>query len=511
MINCYNFVWQRCQHHISEDIVIDHLCKELYFQQHKYFETYLFAYLFFFLQQTIMGFRFPGVVQAKQLIQRPFSSAKDVPKGYLAVYVGKSKMTRFVIPVSYLNNSSFQELLCQAEEEFGFDHPMGALTIPCNEDTFINLVSSLNSTDDFVNNECDWVLQHLNSSQLQLLLAYILFLLLPLETSAIMGFRFPGVVHAKQLIQRPFSSAKDVPKGYLAVYVGKNKMTRFIIPVSYLNNSSFQELLCQAEEEFGFDHPMGALTIPCSEDTFINLVSSLNIKAMSVLQITSSVQLRCDINEDVFTARNCESTHWMSTNDYVNKECGNLMNEFCDNVHIGSSASQLLTTSSTLSLHFLPSSTLRETSTIMGFRFPGVVHAKQLIQRPFSSAKDIPKGYLAVYVGKSKMTRFVIPVSYLNSSSFQELLCQAEEEFGFDHPMGALTIPCSEETFINLCYILQLSIQLGSDINEDVFSAWNCESAHGILGSSTSQLLTTSSTSTLRALSLITFSSFFYL
>ncbi|KAF4380984.1 hypothetical protein F8388_011906 [Cannabis sativa] len=92
-----------------------------------------------------------------------------------------------------------------------------------------------------------------------------------------MGFRFPGVVHAKQLIQKPFSSAKDVPKGYLAVYVGKSKMTRFVIPVSYLNHSSFQELLCQAEEEFGFDHPMGALTIPCSEDVFINLVSSLNV------------------------------------------------------------------------------------------------------------------------------------------------------------------------------------------------------------------------------------------
>ncbi|KAM6576329.1 hypothetical protein CsatB_028166 [Cannabis sativa] len=130
--------------------------------------------------------------------------------------------------------------------------------------------------------------------------------------------------------------------------------------------------------------------------------------------------------------------------------------DYIYNHKIGSSASQLLTTSSTLSLHFLPSSTLRETSTIMGFRFPGVVHAKQLIQRPFSSAKDIPKGYLAVYVGKSKMTRFVIPVSYLNSSSFQELLCQAEEEFGFDHPMGALTIPCSEETFINLVSSLNI-------------------------------------------------------
>ncbi|GMN63340.1 hypothetical protein TIFTF001_032430 [Ficus carica] len=93
-----------------------------------------------------MGFRFPSMVLAKQLIQKPFSSTKDVPKGFLAVYVGEeSKMKRFVIPVSYLNQPLFQELLCQAEEEFGFDHPMGALTIPCREDTFIDLISRLNT------------------------------------------------------------------------------------------------------------------------------------------------------------------------------------------------------------------------------------------------------------------------------------------------------------------------------------------------------------------------------
>ncbi|PON63292.1 Small auxin-up RNA [Parasponia andersonii] len=92
-----------------------------------------------------------------------------------------------------------------------------------------------------------------------------------------MGFHFHSIVHAKPLIQRPFSNLKYVPKGYLAVYVGdESKMKRFVIPVSFLNQPSFQELLSQAEEEFGFDHPMGALTIPCKEDAFIDLFSRLN-------------------------------------------------------------------------------------------------------------------------------------------------------------------------------------------------------------------------------------------
>ena len=35
-------------------------------------------------------------------------------------------------------------------------------------------------------------------------------------------------------------------------------------------------MLDQAEEEFGYDHPMGGLTIPCKEDAFLDLTSCLN-------------------------------------------------------------------------------------------------------------------------------------------------------------------------------------------------------------------------------------------
>lgn len=98
-----------------------------------------------------------------------------------------------------------------------------------------------------------------------------------------MGFRLPGIVRAKKLLQQSSFSASqsstiatDVPKGYLAVYVGEDKRKRFVIPVSYLNHSSFQDLLSQAEEEFGYVHPMGGLTIPCREDIFIDLISRID-------------------------------------------------------------------------------------------------------------------------------------------------------------------------------------------------------------------------------------------
>ncbi|KAL5563173.1 hypothetical protein UlMin_032920 [Ulmus minor] len=94
-----------------------------------------------------MGFHLPRIVQLKRSFSNKNQAASNVPKGYVAVYVGDEiQMKRFVIPVSYLNQPSFQELLSQAEEEFGFDHPMGALTIPCREEAFLDLISRLNAS-----------------------------------------------------------------------------------------------------------------------------------------------------------------------------------------------------------------------------------------------------------------------------------------------------------------------------------------------------------------------------
>ncbi|KAL0369135.1 UNVERIFIED_CONTAM: Auxin-responsive protein SAUR50 [Sesamum calycinum] len=65
---------------------------------------------------------------------------------------------------------------------------------------------------------------------------------------------------------------------------------------------------------------------------------------------------------------------------------------------------------------------------------------------------DVPKGHFVVYVGE-KRSRHIVPISYLSSPEFQNLLHRAEEEFGFDHDMG-LTIPCEQEVFDSLTSVL---------------------------------------------------------
>ncbi|PWA81190.1 hypothetical protein CTI12_AA189550 [Artemisia annua] len=95
-----------------------------------------------------MAILMPRIIQAKKILKRSFSNGSSteflaIPKGFFAVYVGEEEKTRFVVPVSLLSQPAFQELLQQAEEEFGYNHPMGGLTIPCSEDVFTDLASSL--------------------------------------------------------------------------------------------------------------------------------------------------------------------------------------------------------------------------------------------------------------------------------------------------------------------------------------------------------------------------------
>ncbi|PIA56063.1 hypothetical protein AQUCO_00700420v1 [Aquilegia coerulea] len=92
-----------------------------------------------------------------------------------------------------------------------------------------------------------------------------------------MAIRLPGIPHIKRSLRRSLSNSEmlTVPKGHIAVYVGENEKRRFVVPISYLSHPLFQELLNQAEEEFGFNHPMGGLTIPCNEESFIELTGQL--------------------------------------------------------------------------------------------------------------------------------------------------------------------------------------------------------------------------------------------
>ncbi|GJY98013.1 auxin responsive SAUR protein [Tanacetum coccineum] len=93
-------------------------------------------------------------------------------------------------------------------------------------------------------------------------------------------------------------------------------------------------------------------------------------------------------------------------------------------------------------------------------RFSKITHAKKgspaYLLLP--GVINVPKGCFSVYVGESKRKRYIVPLSYLKHPSFQTLLNLSEEEFGYAHPMGGLTFPCKEETFIEVMHDIYLTL-----------------------------------------------------
>jgi len=111
----------------SSEIWVFYIQLFLFLDQSLLFNTYIQQWVFVYL-----------VSSKEHHLQNLWAFQRD-----LAVYVGE-KMNRFVIPISYLKQTSFQELLSQSEEQFEYDHPMGGLTIPCREDVFLDIISCLN-------------------------------------------------------------------------------------------------------------------------------------------------------------------------------------------------------------------------------------------------------------------------------------------------------------------------------------------------------------------------------
>ncbi|CAN6273656.1 unnamed protein product [Urochloa humidicola] len=76
----------------------------------------------------------------------------------------------------------------------------------------------------------------------------------------------------KERLLEEEAAEATTPKGQVAVYVGGGaeaggESMRYVVPVVYFNHPLFGELLREAEEEFGFEHP-GGITIPCAASRF---------------------------------------------------------------------------------------------------------------------------------------------------------------------------------------------------------------------------------------------------
>ncbi|KAF6139154.1 hypothetical protein GIB67_034634 [Kingdonia uniflora] len=68
------------------------------------------------------------------------------------------------------------------------------------------------------------------------------------------------------------------------------------------------------------------------------------------------------------------------------------------------------------------------------------------------------------FMWEREKKRYIVPISYLNNPSFQQLLSRAEDEFGFNYPLGGSHIPmqkiCVHRSYFSLeCLVKRKNIQ----------------------------------------------------
>ncbi|XP_066343100.1 auxin-responsive protein SAUR21-like [Miscanthus floridulus] len=94
----------------------------------------------------------PSLVWLRRTLRRWRSRASDdddaaaVPAGHVAVSVQGAAPRRFVVRVAHLSHPAFLELLRLAEEEYGFPAAPGPITLPCDEDRFLDVLHRVSSS-----------------------------------------------------------------------------------------------------------------------------------------------------------------------------------------------------------------------------------------------------------------------------------------------------------------------------------------------------------------------------
>ncbi|OWM80471.1 hypothetical protein CDL15_Pgr019751 [Punica granatum] len=193
----------------------------------------------------------------------------------------------------------------------------------------------------------------------------------------------------KKLIKMASIGRKRIPstshsplvaeKGHFAVYTVDHGC--FVIPLSYLHNQIFQELFRMSEEEFGLSSK-GPITLPC-DAAFMGYVVSL---------------IQGGVGEELEFGLSSKGPITLP----------------CDAAFMG--AKNLLKVAG---------------------KWQKIVPGAYRQSRGTRSVAN--KGHFVVYTIDQR--RFMVPLSYLYSNLFQELLRMSEEEFGLSGN-NLITLPC---------------------------------------------------------------------
>uniref|UniRef100_A0A0E0QUN2 Auxin-responsive protein n=1 Tax=Oryza rufipogon TaxID=4529 RepID=A0A0E0QUN2_ORYRU len=331
-------------------------------------------------------------------------------KGHCVMYTADGR--RSEVPLAYLGTAVFSELLRMSQEEFGFTSD-GRIVLPFDaaEMEYAMCLLKRNPSVEVVNALLSSIPMSCHcTSRMH---TYSNFQLKNKTTSS-----RPTMISAKRLVQmakkwqrmaalgrkRVMAAAQETEecstsvavKGHCVMYTADGR--RFEVPLVYLGMRVFIELLRMSQEEFGFTSD-GRIVLPCDavEMEYAMCLLKRNASADVVNALLSSMLTSCRYTASALQKK--EST-MIST-----KRIAQLAKKWRRMAAKGRKRLTMMA----------PQEAEGCSTTVAG------------------------KGYCIVYTADGM--RFEVPLRYLGTMVFGELLRMSQEEFGFTSD-GKITLPC---------------------------------------------------------------------
>uniref|UniRef100_A0ACD5XYJ6 Uncharacterized protein n=1 Tax=Avena sativa TaxID=4498 RepID=A0ACD5XYJ6_AVESA len=225
-------------------------------------------------------------------------------------------------------------------------------------------------------------------------------------------------------------------KGKCVVYTADGR--RFEVPLVYLSTAVFGELLRMSQEEFGFASD-GKITLPCD--------AAVLEYVMSLLRRNASAEV-----ESALLSSMLQPCHYV---DYM----------------------QLVEAESTRTRNRTMAATKRLAQLAKKWQRMEALGRKRLTvttnEDEGCCTSTVPaKGHCVVYTTDGR--RFEVPLVYLSTTVFSELLRMSQEEFGFASD-GKITLPCNAAV---LEYVMSLLRRNASAEVENALLSSMLQSCH---------------------------------
>ncbi|KAL8158845.1 hypothetical protein V2J09_000382 [Rumex salicifolius] len=243
------------------------------------------------------------------------------------------------------------------------------------------------------------------------------------------------------------SSTAAADKDKFAIYTTDER--RFALPLGYLESQVVRELLRMAEEEFGLGGD-GRITLPC-DSAFLEYAISM-IQKIAAREMEEALIL--SLLSDLVTSwciLQIDGTRIMIPLAYLKSAIFKELPDVAMPNEEAKACEWLNTRGVSLDCNLLPTYKVKLIKMAKKWQRLAAASRKRISTERAATPLD-NNGHFVVYIVDAR--HFALPLAFLDTNFFRELLRMAEEEFGLASD-GPITLPCDSVLFEYALSVIQ--------------------------------------------------------